>query len=303
MGRRSATAQLSAFVAYMVGRGMAASTCDKYVQDVMQLQRHVKGVAVSKTFALSAVLRGARATMGPAKAKAVLSAEQLMVMLHPLRCDDADSLCLRTAILFQFAGGWRVSSVTANPTLRHTLRLGDVCLYPSRHRPSVVSVWERSSKTVQPGTESPRDTWVGSVPEHPSRCPVAHFVLWLRFIAKYRVLAPDTPLFVMESGYALAADQVNKFLRRRCVELGWPEDLVRSHSLRVSTASNLRVAGASTRAVYHHCGWSLPGENAVAERTYNREGRALVEGLSSQMFSTEASQFARGDPVLVAGAR
>lgn len=291
-------AQLACFVGFLTVNGLAGSTVEAYLWDVVKVLRVFWRIDLKVGFVVKATLSGAKAVTPPPSVRAVLSAAHLAAVVAPLRRVDPDELALRTALLFMFAGGWRVSAVTAAPTLRHTLRLGDVCVWPSLQAPQVVAVWERSSKVAQPGHLPAREVWLGATPSTPDLCPVAHFMEWLPVARSRRGVCSATPLFVLQSGLSLTASGVNRFLRRRAQELGWPAKCLTSHVLRVSAASNLRVAGASARATYKHCGWSVPGENAVAERVYNREGRQLVQGLASAMMGTSFAQFARGEPVV-----
>ena len=295
--------RMADFAAYLHAQGLAASTLGVYTQAVLLLQRRVLQVKAPKGFALAAVLRGAAAAAtSPPRAKVVLAPDQVCALLRSLGVGSHDDLALRVALVVQLAGGWRVSAVAAAPTLRHTIRWGDVRFWPSLSDATVVTVLERSSKTCQPGRAPPREVSLHAAPALRELCPVLHLRAWHeRCCARFGSLARDQPLFLLASSLCLTASHVNRWLHARERELGWQPGLVTSHVLRVSSATWMRVAGAGSRLVYKHHDWSDPSANSTAERTYNREGKFAMRPVVARMYAVSGRDVALGAPVASGG--
>lgn len=289
---------LARFAAFMFDRGLAAATLKVYTGAVKLVQREVLHRDIATPFYLPAVLRGAAAARGPPKSKPVLGVDHILALLDGLNVLDFDQLCVRVAMVLQLAGGWRVSNVVAAPTLRHTVRWGDVAFRPSVLRARSVLVVEHSSKTSRPGAGL-REVTLLAQPAAPLLCPVWHLQLWhAASLAQFGKLRRDQPVLLLASGVALTARAVNAHLHRREAALGWPVGVVTSHAFRISKATWLRIVGAPQRLVYKHLDWRDPAANSVAERVYCREGATTLAPFVARVHTVTASDVERGQPAV-----
>ena len=288
------------FASHLYFEGLAHGTIVKYVGGIAA---HWFGLLLSTPVATSAALSIVLAGINKASAAVVhsnpLSAEMLQRVVAPLRCDDHDDMCMRTAILVAWCCGWRPSQYTAAPTLQHTIRVADVWLWPFAEEgftPEMVALWRQSSKTAPRNTEPPRASWLGSAPGTPHMCPVGHLVRYLRM--RQWVATPEEPVFLLASGAALSDVAVRKFLHARERPLGLRAGYLRPQGLRSGGGTALAAAGASDRVLHMWGGWSDPAMSTSLSEAYLRDLRGHMQGYTARMLRSTVQDFSHGDPVL-----
>lgn len=289
--------QLAEFVAFLWGDdALAGSTIDHYLSDVTQWLEWTTGRPVERGHILTLVMAGVKRATPAVRHAPAISAEQLRRVLAPLRMDVYDELVLRTALVCAWLGGWRVSRYSRAPTLRLTLRVGDMRLHPSAGDTEFAGFLPRADKGKPVGTEPPPPSWLERVPGS-DLCPVLH-VLRMMDMRPWAITSVDEPVFLMSGGLPLTAGEVRRFLKARQHVSGLPPDVpLVPHSTRVSGATAARMVGASDRAVHLIGGWRDPSCSGVMLATYLRDIRAQVTGLAARMLATTAAQFSDGDRI------
>lgn len=287
--------QLAEYVGHLWGAlGLAGSTVDHYLSHVTQWLEWTTGRPVERGLVLSLVVEGAQRSSPAVRHAPAISAEQLRAVLSVLRMDVYDQLVLRAALVCAWLGGWRVSRYTRAPTLRLTLRVGDLCLYPSAADTSFLGFFPRADKGKPAGTEPPAPSWLERV-DGSDLCPVRH-VLAMLAARPWPMRHADEPLFLRGDGLPLSADEVRRFLRGRQHVAGLPPDTpLIPHFTRVSGATAARMVGASDRAIHLFGGWRDPSCNGVMVATYLRDMRSQVAGLAARVVRTTAAQFSDGE--------
>lgn len=278
----------------MLDSRLGGSTCAKYMQHLERYHSVCLGIPVQRSARVAHALRGAAVlTPGP-RAKPVFGGRQLEVLLRPLRTGDYDSLVLRTALVWSFHTGVRVSHYASGGTYvgtKHVLRWRHVGVRPVGGQ-DVQRTLLHSSKTMRPNTAAPRPLAMGAVPEDPSLCPVSLF-RQLRAAAKDRGLFHrNGHVFTMADGTVLRASQVNAFLHKRAPAIGLPAWALRSHAFRRAFATSAKRAGAGVRTVLRQGQWRVKSSNAVAEELYLHDGPEVFKDLTAKMARTDFVDFA-----------
>ena len=301
--------RIIAFAAALAAKRYRFHTVSQYCRDVVSHHEDdlkIAGVRIDRT-TRKEIYRW-RSKCLPPKEKPVVSGATLKTILSSLRRTDFNDMAILAAILFGYATCQRVSNVASAGGVGtgHTVRIGDVSAFPTTTAPKGLCIVQRSSKSVQPGTEAARKIWVG-VCTDAAMCPTTAVLDFLRLAASTSgvTVTPSDPLFLLlspktPSGTRPVTDNdINRFLRKRQHELGlFPGMPLTSHPvMRKSGATALTLAGADQRMVSKHGGWNIPGHNNTMERSYNYDGKRVALEFTDRQMTTPDSTLSTGEPV------
>lgn len=279
----------------MVETGKSGATCEAYMGSLERYHALALGVVIRRSPRVRMAVQGSKVVTPPPRAKPVFGGQQLKTLLRPLSVHVFDELVLRTALVFSFATGVRVSNYASGGTYvrtKHVLRWRDLGVRAVGSTPVQHST-VRSTKSMRPNAAAPVTLTMGPVATDELMCPVALFKRLKRHARRRGLYEPGAPVFRLADGSVLRASAVNRFLRMRAPAIGLPPKALTSHSFRRAFATAGKRAGADVRTLLRQGMWKVKSTNAVAEELYLKDGSEVFRHLTAKMMETSFMDFER----------